>query len=225
MKKIIKISCFLVLGLIIISCNPDDNSVIQTDEFIFNINSGNKWVYKHYNSPNDSGPFTFTGAIDSIEIVGTEVIQGYTFAIKNTRKFHGNQLSQNDYSYLRVNSLGHLVQITDIENIGLISDTTGFVLHPGIDANYTYNYDVNGDPNIGNVEFHLGSPITINIEEEQYLVSPFLGLFTPSENSPQLVSKTVGEYYASNIGMIKGITKLVVGDITSEYRLVSYEVN
>jgi hypothetical protein len=225
MKKIFTISFFLVLGVIIISCNSDDNSVNQTDEFIFNINSGNKWVYKYYSSPNDSSPYSFTGVIDSIEIVGTEVIQGYAFAKKNTRKFYGNQLSQNDYSYICVNSFGHLIEITDLENIGVISDTSGLVLHPGMDANYTYNYDVHGDPNIGNVEFHLGSPITINIEEEQYLVSPFLGLFTPSENSPELVSKTVGEYYASNIGMIKGITRSVAGNSITEYRLISYAIN
>jgi len=62
-----KIFLFGAITAMLVSCNNDDNQN-PNDEF-FNLAEGNLWVYKRYNV-NASGGETFTGAIDSVRIIG-----------------------------------------------------------------------------------------------------------------------------------------------------------
>ena len=223
MKRLILKTFLFSVCIFLFSCNNNDDQLnTQVDQPFFNINSGNKWVYKIYqNNPNDSAEYVFTGVIDSVKIVGTENIQGFMFAKKSSKKTNRPVT----YSYIRINNSGHLVEISDMDNIGILTETSGLVLHPGMDSSYTYNFNVAGNPDIGNVEYHLYDTVNINVEGINYLVLPYHGIFTPSTNSFNLQSKTVGVDYTQNIGLVKSVTKSIVENYTFEERLISYQLN
>jgi hypothetical protein len=224
MKNLIRKVFFLLTSILLFSCSENDQ--IPTNTTFFNLNIGNEWVYKKYqNSFNDPTQLTFTGIVDTVKIVSIENIQGLTFAKRSSKKVNINTgtVQPITYSYVRVNNLGHLIEIKDA-NIGMLSETTGLVLHPGNDFSYTRNYDVGTAPNIsGNVEFHLYNAINMTVEGNNYSVLPFNGLFTPVD--PQLISKTVEYNYSPNIGLVKSVEQAVWGNDRYEERLVSYQLN
>ena len=214
MKNLLTKSLLLILPFLLFSCNEEDDNVTTNQPF-FNINVGNKWVYKtYYNSYDSPNQFTFSGIVDTVKIIGTENIQGFTFVKKYSKKTNINDGSfvSETYSYLRINNLGHLVEISDINNYSTISETTGVVLHPGFDKNFTYsrvfslpNGAYNAQEVFGDILFSVFNPLNISVEGNNYLVSPYKGVFTPSANHPELVSKTTEYNYSKNIGLLKAV--------------------
>ena len=82
MKNIIKNVPFLFVAISFLSCSEDDNTT-SAEESFFNLNVGNKWVYKKYENSNfNPTEFTFNGVVDTIKIIDEVTISGLTFAKK-----------------------------------------------------------------------------------------------------------------------------------------------
>lgn len=231
-----KLTLNLLLSIILlaaVSCRTDELPTPNvTEDPFFNLNVGNKWVYKTYRNPDFTNPqssSTFTGRIDSISIVGKENIQGFTVAKERTKThFPNSNLNGNvSYRYLRVNTKGHLVSYPASGNID-ISETGGHVLHPGMDINYIYNnpiFDLGpGSPIIGNVLYQLQNESNIIVEGTSYTVFPYKGVFTPISTTTGLLPKTQDISYKKGLGLVKEICHAVYGNDYLETRLVSSKI-
>lgn len=223
----------IALTLFLISCrSTDENSIVDQNtpaDTFFNINVGNKWVYKTYENgdfTNPQSPTTFTGRIDSVSIVGTVNISGLTFSKQRTKISWplSNLNNQESFKYLRINSKGHLVYIFN-PNDPNITETSGHVLHPGTDINFTYTYDfIDMDQILGNLFYKLSTDKNIEIEGNSYLVKPYLGDFTPASTQPNLLKKTQDISYKKGVGLVREICHSVYGKSYFETRLVSYTI-
>ncbi len=236
MKNLISKILFVFTASILLSCSKNDDpaTLPEKNPQFFNLNVGNIWVYKNYqniqNLPNQN-ELTFTGIVDTVKIIGIENIQGFTFAKKKSKKIFlstGNVKSIS-YSYLRVNNLGHLIEITDINNIGVLNETSGYVIHPGNDVNFVYNQEINNGSSeviYGNIEYRIYNSINKEVEGINYFVTPFNGIFTPTPASLQngIISKTVEFNYSSNVGLIKSLSHSLFGPTIFEERLVYYQL-
>ena len=224
---IVKVLILFVVSLLTSCSKKEEIQIIPTPNTqFFNLKIGNKWVYKKYdNSGINPTQMAFTGEIDTVKIVSLETYQGLTFAKKSSHKI--NVLYNYDepvtYSYVRVNNLGHLIEIMNIYNSGIptLTETDGLVLHPGLDQNYVYNQTFD----YGSMEHHLYNSTNINVEGNNYLVYPYKGNFTPNPAYSGLVSKTIEFNYKQNVGLVKQVCHSVYGNYTWEKRLTSYELN
>lgn len=232
-SKPIQLLLFLTFSVLFFSCDSEE-TVEQSEPPFFNLNVGNKWVYKRYQNTNENPTqFTFSGIVDTVKIVGAETIQGFTFAKKSSKKvnvFNGMVQSET-LSYVRVNNAGHLIEIPEYYSEP-ITESSGIVLHPGNDTNFVYNRDVsftNGISGItdvlGVISFHPLNLLDVTVEGVVYSVVPYNGVFTPSPNHPELISKTVEYNYAPAIGLVKSVEHTVSANSSWENRLISYEVN
>ena len=230
MKHLPKI-LLIAFTFLVISCRSTDESPVinQPDDAFFNINVGNKWVYKTYENndfTNPQIPSLFKGRVDSVSIVGTVNIAGLTFAKQRTKIIYPNSNMNNteSFRYLRVNSKGHLIYIYN-PNDPNISETSGTVLHPGTDSKYTYSYDyMEGDQAIVNLIYKLGTDKNIEVEGNSYSVKPYVADITPISNNPALLKKTQDICYKKGVGLVREICHVVYGKGFIETRLVSYSV-
>lgn len=217
------------LGML--SCRTEDPLPERKEESFFNLNVGNKWVYKTYVNPDFTNPqstSTFSGRIDSVSIVSIVNIQGLTFAKQRTKiNFQNSNLNGNvNYQYLRVNAKGHLVSYPALDNIQ-VTETGGHVLHPGQDFTYTFNNpisDAQGAPVIGNVLYKLQNEAVVNVEGNNYNVFPYKGEFTPVTTANGLLPKTQDISYKKGLGLVKEICHSVYSKSFFETRLVSVTI-
>lgn len=231
MKSIIHL---LLAGLLVtaISCQrtdepaaPSNNPEVQ----FFNLKVGSRWVYKTYSNSDFTAPnnsYFFTGRIDSVSIVGTVNVQGFTFAKERTKIIdpNSNMNGQVIYNYLRVNSKGHLVCYPTLENV-TVTETGGHVRHPGKDFDYNYSSEVKTGPEvIGNLFYKLEKNKSISVEGAQYVASPYEGKFTPVPTQPNLLPKTQEISYTSGLGKVREICHQVSGKAFLETRLVSMNI-
>lgn len=112
MKNYFSLAC---LVLCCISCSSDDNTAPEPEENFYALTVGNSWVYEHFRRERiQSNTFNDTGAIDSVKIVGTEIINENEF-YKYRIRTSGNEnnvvfCSPNGerFEYLR-DSIGYLI--------------------------------------------------------------------------------------------------------------------
>lgn len=232
MKHLPKI-LLIAFTFLLISCrSTDENSIVDQNtpaDTFFNINVGNKWVYKTYENgdfTNPQSPFVFRGRIDSVSIVGTVNIAGLTFAKQRTKIFfpNTNLNNQESFRYLRINAKGHLVYINN-PNDPTITETSGLILHPGKDMEYRYSYDyTEGNQVIGTLFFKLGVDKNIEVEGNSYLVAPYLSEFIPAVNQPDLLKKNQEISYKKGVGLVKQVVHSVYSRSYFETRLISYTI-
>lgn len=118
MKPISFAICFFALFL---SCNSDDDLQVpqQEEANFYALTVGNSWVYKNYKRSNPSQLYEDTGVIDSISIVGTEVLNGNTY-FKFRRWTTGNENHitlcnpNGEYYDLLRDSIGYLINDSGI---------------------------------------------------------------------------------------------------------------
>ena len=160
--------------------------------------------------------------IDTVKIVGNVEFSGLTFAKKITKRvnINTNGVIYEKTTYVRVNNQGHLVVINDFDTSSAISESSGIVLHPGLDSGYIYL----DEEFYGTIEYKLYPQTTMNVEGSMYNINPYKGVFTPSETHPHLISKTVEYNYEHAIGLVKLICHSVGSNYTWEERLVDYEI-
>ncbi|AXG67918.1 hypothetical protein KORDIASMS9_00100 [Kordia sp. SMS9] len=134
MKKPFLLAC-LAIFLCCTSCsNDDDTTVVEDDGGIYALKVGNSWVYHHFERENpQSEVFNDVSVIDSVNIVGTEEINGNVF-FKFRRRTSGNEsniafCSPNGehFEYLR-DSLGYLINDSGKVQFAPVGDTTEHIL-------------------------------------------------------------------------------------------------
>lgn len=83
MKKIIPV--FILISTLL-SCSSDSDEIETTpnDNSFFNINTGNKWVYKRYFFNNVSNQYSTTIYTDSVFVTGDTVINTLNYKKGNT---------------------------------------------------------------------------------------------------------------------------------------------
>lgn len=113
MKKVYLLAC-LTFAIYCISCSNDDNTITESNGGFYALTVGNTWVYAHQRRVGQSEEFENINVIDSVEIVGTEEINGNTFFKFRTRT-SGNESNQafcspngEHFKHYR-DSLGYLV--------------------------------------------------------------------------------------------------------------------
>lgn len=225
MKNLFRKLLLLLVFIFLFSCEKSEDNKPKSS--FFNLNVGSKWVYKRYQSLNNS-PFEFSGIVDTVKIVSIENIQGFLFAKTSSKKVNTNYGTVDPivYSYLRINNEGHLIEINNINNIGNLKESSGVVIHPGNDLNFTYDKEVKiSEEVLGIVKFLRFDEYQLTLEGNSYLVLPFNGIFTPSLNHPELISKTGGVEFSQNIGLIRSVYFVYSGSAVFEERLVSYQLN
>lgn len=229
MKNLSSKIFLLTVGIVLFSCSKNDaTTTAPSNQNFFNLNVGSKWVYKKYeNSVNNPTQFTFAGIVDTVKIESIVNIQGLAFAKKSSKKVYlndGTVLSKT-YSYVRINNSGHLVKIYEGDNFNNVTETSGTVLHPINDYNYIFNDEIGMEVIYGNMEYKLYQPVNKLIEGNNYLVLPYNGVYTPTNNNPGLISKTVEYEYSKNIGLVRSVCPFVESNLVWEERLVEYHLN
>jgi len=196
MKKFLVLVALLPLAL---SCSNDDS----TPAPFFNLAEGNMWIYRRYNSDGQGQNPMPTNEIDTVRIVGQEVIDGISYF-----KFT-HTLDTPSYD-LRVDAEGHLV------------NTVGHVVHPGTDTDYTATTFF--DP-YGTNTYALGQPDIVEIEGTAYNILPYEGYFKPSEgyNLPEGVGDI--RAYTAGIGFVIQRSRYLSSLAYFEYRLEHFELN
>lgn len=219
MKKIIPV--FILISTLL-SCSSDSDEIETTpnDNSFFNINTGNKWVYKRYFFNNISNQYSTSTYTDSVFVTGDTVINTLNCKKVLHKEYSNIVLSPNNFTtrfdYLRVDENDHLV------------NTDGYVLHPGFDNQYQhihnyYTYNLNNDL-LGQATFQLEAPQNILVEGTNYLSYDYKGNFigNPSLNTP---NNTIHYMYSEQIGLVKQIHPFASGSGFMEDRLVSYSIN
>lgn len=192
---------FLAALPLTVSCSNDNDNDPQTP--FFNLHEGNMWVYRRYLSDGQGQNPTPTNIVDTVRVVGQEVIDGQSYY----------KLSHSDSTwpeYLRIDDEGHLV------------NNQGYVWHPGTDAEYTYSSFF--DP-YGTNLYQLGDSYGVEIGDNSYMITPYIGYFTPSEGFS--IPEGVGEIraYQQGIGMIFDRCRYLASQAYYEERLEYYELN
>lgn len=115
MKRIFFYVCLIAL---VISCTSNDDSSSQTQQTESNfyaLTVGNKWVYKNYKYNNTTETYEYCGVIDSVSIIGTELINGNKY-FKFRRWTTGNEENiafcnpNGEHFELLRDSLGYLIR-------------------------------------------------------------------------------------------------------------------
>jgi hypothetical protein len=77
MKRILITVCFFAC---LFSCSSDDSVTPETqEENFYALTVGNSWVYRNYRYDQNSETYEDTGVVDSLSVIGTEVIDGNTY--------------------------------------------------------------------------------------------------------------------------------------------------
>jgi len=113
MKRIIYVSFFAVL---LSSCSTSDNNQNQQNEAsnFYALTVGNEWVYKNYKYNPNTQNYDDTGVVDSVSIVGSEIVNGNTyfkfrrFTIGNEEEITFCNPNGEHFELLR-DSLGYLI--------------------------------------------------------------------------------------------------------------------
>ncbi|MBR9757742.1 MAG: hypothetical protein GYB39_06645 [Algicola sp.] len=211
MKRILLFLTFLTL---IFSCSSDDSQDRQENEANFYaLEVGNKWVYKNYRYNANTELYDDIGVVDSISIVGTEVVNGKTY-YKFRRKTTGNDLG---ITFCNPNG----------EHFELLRDSLGYLIWDNGRIKFTNNdYDQRelSNQNFATIyETLIQGEEVLSVESgtfnciysERYAIDP---------NGDQLAGKD-HFYYSDGIGLIYDTSSFTSNPIhIIERRLDSYFV-
>ncbi|PZU88190.1 MAG: hypothetical protein DI529_05985 [Chryseobacterium sp.] len=219
-----KLFAILTVPFFLISCSRSEDTIEETPQEtpFFNLKVGNEWIYKTYTRPDYTSEFKFSGKIDTLKIVDEVILNNKNY-VRVRHSIKNNQNYEN-YEYWRVNEKGHLLSLDQyLFNSG--NDSEEYVKHPGKDFSYSYKQDYNLVAGyMGTILYKLYPNETMTVENHNYTVSPYKGIFTPSNLNPVQLSKTVNSDYVENIGLIRYVNHAVTGTSNSEDRLVSYSL-
>ncbi|MES2486703.1 MAG: hypothetical protein V4581_12250 [Bacteroidota bacterium] len=200
MKKFLVLVALLPLAL---SCSNDDDATPETP--FFNLAEGNMWVYRRYNPDQNGNATVPTNDIDTVRVVGQEVIEGETY-FKLTHSYYIEEID-----YLRIDTQGHLVA------------PGGYVYHPGTDLNYTYSRPF--EP-YGTFDYYFDDQeYTYNVMGQQYSIRGYVNYFTPHEGGQGYEGKGTLLAYQPGIGVVVNRNRFLSGPIYFEDRLEYYELN
>lgn len=217
MKKIFLIPIFTFL---LMSCSNNNDSEVTTQPTtsFFNIENGNKWVYKRYSYNTNGGiiNYQFSNVVDSVFVVGDTVINSNILKKIFRYSYNDNYLTELKKSYVRIDDNDHLV---NSENL---------ILHPGFDDDYQYVHDYYSEFDItlymGTATYQNQGAFNEVVEGETYFIYNYQGDFI-GNTSNSIPNNTINFKYAEQIGEVLQKCPFVSGNGGIEYRLVYYELN
>jgi hypothetical protein len=215
MKRFLFYVCLFALFY---SCNSDDDSQAtnQPEANFYALTVGNSWVYKNYYYNTQTEVYDDIGIIDSISIIGTEVVNNNTY-FKFRRWTTGNE----DGNYLLCNPNG--------EHFELLRDSVGYLVRDDGNLKYINNFFdeiLIDSQNWGDQYFHL--------QEEAVNISTIAGNFNCLEmlhyaylSSDNELSPGQDRYsYSDGVGLVFNTVSFVTNPIhILERRLDSYNIN
>ncbi|MBV7270305.1 hypothetical protein [Winogradskyella luteola] len=212
MKRIVYV-CFIALFLS--SCTSDNDDNLQNeDSNFYALTVGNQWVYKSYDYNNATQNYDDTGVIDSVSIVGTEIINENTF-YKFRRWTTGNE---DGIAFCNPNG----------EHFELLRDSLGYLVRDDGKIKYSNNdftarvLDDQGWGIIYDQLIALNNEITVEAGAFISTYSQRYAILSNEEQSPGLDHF----YYADGYGLIYDTSSYVTQDIPQIVRrLDSYEID
>lgn len=199
MKHILFSICVLIF---LFSCSDDDSNTVETPEANFYaLTVGNSWVYKNYRYDMNSQAYEDTGVVDSVSVVGTEIVDNNTF-FKFRRKTTGNESG-----ITFCNSNG--------EHFERVRDSLGYLIWDTGQVKFVHT---NFEERI--ISEEAWGSIRETLQEGETNLSVEAGTFT-SVNSERYVILPDGEqapaldkfYYSDGIGLIYDTSSFVSQDI------------
>lgn len=212
MKRILFYLCFSALFF---ACTTSDElqSLSQTSANFYALTVGNTWVYKNYKYNINTQVYEDTGIVDSVHIVGTEIIEG------------------NTYFKFRTLTTGNEDQITftnpNGEQFEYVREENGYLLKDNGRVKFVNNvYEpilVDSDSNF-NYYFRLSEVASTVQTQAGNFECAKLQYYVLNEDQEQLPG-TNTYLYADGIGLVFDTTSFVSQSNHSiERRLVSYNV-
>ena len=213
MKNYLLLAC---LALCFISCSSDDdNTIPEPEENFFALTIGNSWVYELYQRENQATAiYSPTGVIDSVEIVATEMIDGYEFYKYRIRRsgndsnnpIHGQNGER--FNYFR-DSLGYLVS-HDGKMVFSREDDQEFFLYDGpVYPVYTKR----------------GENTEIITAEAGEFDCGYMEIYARMEPGGELLPALDKIHYAEGIGEVRRTISFASSSIpVIERRLISYSI-
>ncbi|WP_299115371.1 hypothetical protein [uncultured Winogradskyella sp.] len=212
MKRIIYV-CLIAFFSPSCASDNDDNPQNQDSNF-YALTLGNQWVYKNYRYNSATQSYDDTGVIDSVSIVGTEIINGNTF-YKFRRWTTGNEAG---IAFCNPNG----------EHFELLRDSLGYLIRDDSSikyANNDFSARVMNDLGWGTIYdqlIALDNEITV---EAGTFISTYSQRYAISSLDEQLPGLD-HFYYADGYGLIYDTSSFVSQDIPSIIRrLDSYNIN
>ncbi len=205
--------CFIVL--LAFSCSISDHNEDQLDSEsnFYALSIGNTWVYKNYRYNIETQTYDDTGVIDSVSIVGTEVINDNTY-YKFRRWTTGNE---ENIAFCNPNG----------EHFELLRDSLGYLIRDDGSIKYAnndfsarvLNSDIWGT--IYDQLIALDNEITVEAGTFTSTYSQRFAILSDGDQSPGLDHF----YYADGYGLIYDTSSFVSRDIPSIVRrLDSYVI-
>jgi len=216
---------FSLLGLsfLMFSCSNDleDTTPSSPSSTFFNINVGNKWVYKRYHYNSITSNFSSYNRIDSVFVTGDTLINTLIYK-KIIHKTYSDIVANPSFylvtkDYLRVDNEDHLVT------------ANGFVRHPGFDNQYQYTHDYylytdNTPFLMGSAIFQVQAPQNLLVEGQNFYLYDYKGDFTGNQ-SLNFPNNTIHYMYEEGTGLVLQRIPAVSGSGYFEDRLIYFEIN
>lgn len=205
MKRIIYVCLFVLL---VMSCSTAENDTdpLNSESNFYALTVGNEWVYKNYKLNTDTQNYDDTGVVDSVSIVGTEVINHNTY-FKFRRFTTGNEQG---ITFCKPNG----------EHFELLRDSLGYLIKDDGSIKYANN-DFTARPinsqNWGTVYDQLiasNNEITVEAGAFVSTYSQRYAIFPNGDQSNGLDHF----YYADGYGLIYETSSFVSNDIPSIIR-------
>jgi hypothetical protein len=188
MKRILITVCFFAC---LYSCSNDDSITPETpDSNFYALTVGNSWVYRNYRYDQNSETYEDTGVVDSLSVIGTEVIDGNTYY--QFRRF----TTGNEEGITLCNPNGeHFEFLREID--GNLTRDDGSIKF----TNKDYSLRILSENNWGNVvEQLIEGETTLEVEAGTFdcINSELYAILPDGSQSPGLDRF----YYADGIGLI-----------------------
>ena len=212
MKRIIYV-CFI--AILLSSCTTSDNNQDEQDlnSNFYALTVGNEWVYKNYRYNSNTQEYDSIGVIDSVSIVGTEVINENTY-YRFRRWTTGNE---DNIAFCNPNG----------EHFELLRDSLGYLVRDDGSIKYANNDFVARaltNQSWGTVYdqlIALDHEITVEAGTFISTYSQRYAILSSEEQAPGLDHF----YYADGYGLIYDTSSFVTQDIPFIIRrLDSYEI-
>lgn len=213
MKKDL-LPALLLLCLCFISCSSDDNTISEPEENFFGLKVGNTWVYEYYRRQNpQEAMYDATGVKDSVEVTGTQMINGNEFFAYRIRT-SGNDSNSPFYfengerTYYFRDSLGYLIADNGAVIFSREDEQEFFLYEGGVYPVYTAR----------------GETTEIVATEAGQFDCEYMDIYARDENG-EVLPGSDKKYFAAGIGEIISTTSFVSDPIpVVERRLLSYDV-
>ncbi|WP_179022360.1 hypothetical protein [Winogradskyella forsetii] len=202
MKRIIYVCFFAIL---LASCSTSESNQ-EPDSNFYALTVGNEWVYKNYKYNSVTETYDYTGVIDSVSIVGTELIDHNTY-------FRFRRLTTgNEANITLCNPNG--------EHFELLRDSTGYLVRDDGSIKYAKNdftSRIVNDQDWGTIyEQLIATDNQITVEAGTF-ESTYTQRFVMLPNGDQ-ADGLDHFYYVDGVGLIYDTSSLVSQDIPTIIR-------